>query len=105
MFFLKLSDELNYQLGFYYLLEIKNCYRVSLKHHLTPNHFTKKMMKRINLWYYISFYSILKKAFLISQHISIYSPNTPSWIVRSVTGMVKMVTEDLHIPVIRQDRL
>ena len=40
-----------------------------------------------------------------NQRNTIYSTKNRSITMRGVTGMVKMVTQDLHIPVTRQDRL
>ena len=50
-------------------------------------------------------YCLLSQFILISQRISAYSTQNRWKILNGVTGMVKMVTQDLHIPVTRQDRL
>ena len=41
----------------------------------------------------------------VSQQILTYSTKNRLMIMRSVTGMITMVTQDLHILVTRQDRL
>ena len=52
-----------------------------------------------------SFFCLLSQFIQKYQQVSTYSTKTRFWMMRGVTGMVKMVTQDLHIPVTRQDRL
>ena len=51
------------------------------------------------------YYNLILQFIQVSQRILTYSTKNRLMIMRSVTGMIMMATQDLHIPVTRQDRL